>query len=54
MEFGIGYEIAFDGAGTRRFGNDYARNVTIFDVDNSSSSHSNNAIKIFCQCQVKV
>ena len=25
------------------FGNDYARNVTIFDVDNSSSSHSDKA-----------
>ena len=47
VEFGIGYGIAFDGAGTWRFGNDYARNVTIFDVDNSSSSHSDNDIKIF-------
>ena len=36
VEFGIGYGIAFDGAVTWRFGNDYARNVTIFDVDNSS------------------
>ena len=50
MEFGIGYGIAFDGAVTWRFGNDYARNVTIFDVDNSSSSHSDNDIRIFFQC----
>ena len=49
VEFGIGYGIAFDGAVTWRFGNDYARNVTIFDVDNSSSSHSDNDIKIFFQ-----
>ena len=52
MEFGIGYGIAFDGAGTWRFGDDYARNVTIFDADNSSSSHSDNDIKIFFQFQV--
>ena len=49
MEFGIGYGIVFDGAVTWRFGNDYARNVTIFDADNSSSSHSDNDIKIFFQ-----
>ena len=49
VEFEIGYGIAFDGAVTWRFGNDYARNVTIFDVDNSSSSHSDNDIKIFFQ-----
>ena len=24
------------------FGNDYTRNITIFGVDNSSSSHANN------------
>ena len=50
MEFGIGYGIAFDGAGTWRFANDYARNVAIFDVDNSSSYHSDNDIRIFFQC----
>ena len=50
MEFGIGYGIAFDGAGTWRFANDYARNVAIFDVDNSSSYHSDNEIRIFFQC----
>ena len=33
-----GYRIAFDKKGTWRFGNDYARNVIIFGVDNSSSS----------------
>ena len=35
-----GYRIAFDKKGTWRFGNDYARNVIIFGVDNSSSSHA--------------
>ena len=34
--------IAFDGKGQLRFGNGYARNVVIFGVDNSSSSHANN------------
>ena len=34
--------IAFDGEGSRSFGNDFARNVVIFDVDNSSSSHTDN------------
>ena len=33
--------IAFDG-GSRSFDNDYARNVVIFGVDNSSSSHRDN------------
>ena len=37
-----GYRIAFDGKGTWRFGDDYARNVVIFGVDNSSSSHTDN------------
>ena len=40
--FGIAYEIAFDGKDERSFGNDYARNVLIFAVDNSSSSHTDN------------
>ena len=32
----------FDGAGQWNFGNDFARNVAIFGVDNSSSSQTNN------------
>ena len=38
----IGYGIAFDGAGLWSFGNDFDRNVVISDVDNSSSSHTDN------------
>ena len=34
-----GYRIAFDGKGFWSFGNDDARNVVIFVVDTSSSSH---------------
>ena len=37
-----GYRIAFDGTSTWKFGDDYAKNVEIFGVDNSSSSHNNN------------
>ena len=37
-----GYGIAFDGAGLWNFGNDFARNVVIFGVDSSSSSHADN------------
>ena len=37
-----GYEIAFAGKGTWNFGNDFAKNVVIFDVDNSSLSHADN------------
>ena len=33
-----GYRIAFDGKGEWSFGNDYAGNVIIIGVDNSSSS----------------
>ena len=36
------YGIAFDGKDEWSFGNDYATNVTIFEVDNSSSSHTDN------------
>ena len=32
----IGYGMAFDGTGSWSFGNDFARNVVIFGVDNSS------------------
>ena len=35
-----GYQIIFDTAGLWSFSNDFARNVVIFGVDNSSSSHS--------------
>ena len=34
-----GYRIAFDGKGFWSFGNDDTRNVVIFVVDTSSSSH---------------
>ena len=37
-----GCGIAFDGKGSWNFGNDFAENVVIFNVDNSSSSHDNN------------
>ena len=36
------YGIAFDGKDTWSFGNDYAKTVIIFGVDNSSSSHADN------------
>ena len=35
-----GYGLKFDGAGSWNFGNDFARNVVIFDIDDSSSSHT--------------
>ena len=37
-----GCGITFDSAGSWSFDNDFARNVIIFGVDNSSSSHSDN------------
>ena len=37
-----GWEKEFDGKGSWSFGNDFARNVVIFGVDNSSSSHTDN------------
>ena len=37
-----GYRIVFDGAGSWNFGDDFTRNVVIFGVDNSSSSHAEN------------
>ena len=36
------YGIAFVGTGSRNFGNDYAKNIVIFGVDNISSSHTDN------------
>ena len=37
-----GYRIVFEGKGVWNFGNDYSKNVAIFGVDNSSSSHAEN------------
>ena len=37
-----GYRIAFDGKGSWSFNDDFARNVIVFGVDNSSSSHTDN------------
>ena len=41
----MGYWIAFDGKGDWSFGTDLAKNVIIFGVDNSSSSHTDKIIK---------
>ena len=41
------YGITFDGKGKWRFDNGYARNVIIFGVDNSSSSHIDNLKNYF-------
>ena len=35
-----GYAIAFDGDTPWNLGNDFARNVVFFGIDNSSSSHT--------------
>ena len=37
-----GYGIAFDGASSQSFGNDFPRNTVIFGVDNSSPYHADN------------
>ena len=37
----------FDGAGSWSFGEDFARNVVIFDADNNSSSQRDNRKNIF-------
>ena len=37
-----GHGIAFDGKGSWSFNDDFARNVIIFGVDSSSSSHTDN------------
>ena len=42
-----GQRITFDSAGSWSFDNDFARNVIIFGVDNSSSSHSENRTNNF-------
>ena len=36
------YRLAFDGADSWSFGNNFAKNVVTFGVDNSSSSHTDN------------
>ena len=36
------YGIVFDGKSKWSFGNDFSRNVIVFGVDNSSSSHTDN------------
>lgn len=35
-----GYGIAYHGAGLQNFDNDFAKNVLIFGIDNSSSAHT--------------
>ena len=42
-----GYGIAIDGAGPWSFGNYFIRNVVIFGVNNSSSSHAGDCKKYF-------
>ena len=42
-----GYRITFDSASSWSFDDDFTRNVIIFGVDNSSSSHSDNHKKNF-------
>ena len=37
-----GYGIVFDGTGSWSFSNGFAKNVVIFGVDNTSSSHTDN------------
>ena len=41
-----GYGITCDSAGSWSFDNDTARNVIIFGVDNSSSTHADNLTRI--------
>ena len=42
-----GYRIAFDGARSLSFGNDYAMKVCNFYVDNNSSSHTDKCKNTF-------
>ena len=37
--------LAFDGEGSLIFGNDFAKNVAIFGVNNTPSSHTDNRKK---------
>ena len=41
------YGIAFDGKSQWKFGNDFDKNIVIFGVDNSSSTHTINSKKDF-------
>ena len=45
-----GYGVTFGSAGSWSFDNNAARNVIIFGVDNSSSSHADNRKNNFFQC----
>ena len=45
-----GYGIAIDGAGPWSFRNYFARNVVVFGVNNSSSSHAGDRKKYFLVC----
>ena len=47
----IGYGIAFHEKINLNLVNNLARNFIIFDVDNSSSSHTDNNDKYTCQCK---
>ena len=42
-----GYGIAFNGKCSWSFNDNFARNVSIFGVDNSSSSHTDNLKNVF-------
>ena len=42
-----GYGIAFDGAASWNFGNNFVKNVVIFGADNSASSPTDNLKNIF-------
>ena len=42
-----GNGIAFDGAGSWSFGDDFAKDVIVFDGDSSPSSYTNNSKSVF-------
>ena len=42
-----GNGIAFDEVGSWSFGDDFAKNVIVFDGDNSPSSHTNTSKSVF-------
>ena len=42
LSTGLAAMLEFDELGSWNFGNNFARNVIIFSVDNSSSSHTDN------------
>ena len=49
-----GFRITFDGNGERNFGNDFAKNVIIFGVDNHSSSYTDNRKNDFLKVKVQL